>query len=394
MKVLVLSVPGLRLDALGLYGNDWIDTPHLDGLATESVVFDQYFAGGADPASTFRSWSTGCHDFTSICDRAPSDPHHSILPPELAAADVETWFIGALERQTAPQFVQGFQHARHAPDSTSLWTAARKSFAVLRRRARALLWIDLPHLLPPWDLAGDALEAYIPDAAAPDDGDPPLSPWVGVPPATVAPEDETTLLRLQRTYAAAVTAFDAELGRFLKTFRENKAKDDWLLVLTAPFGLPLGDHGIVGLSRPWLHEELVHLPLVLRLPQGAEAGRRIDALTQTIDLAATICDFFNLPDSGQEGRSLLPLCRGEATTERTEIIHALQTANAEEWSLRTREWAFLLPAKVPVGNPPRSPQLFVKPDDRHEVNNVLQHNLELAEQLERKLRAAMCPTSV
>jgi arylsulfatase A-like enzyme len=394
MKALVLSVPGLRLDALGLYGNDWIDTPHLDGLAAESVVFDQYFAGGADPASAYLSWSAGCHDFIAIGDHNTSSPHDPILAQDLAAADVETWFIGVSDRPTVPQFVQGFRHARYAADSTSLWTAARKSLAALRRRARALLWIDLPYLLLPWDLTDDVLETYFPDACEPDDGEPPLSPWVGPPPTTVAPDDVTTLLRLQRTYAAAVTEFDAQLGRFLEAFRESNAKDDWLFVLTAPFGLPLGDHGIVGLQRPWLHEELVHLPFILRLPQAAGAGRRVDALTLTMDLPATIRDFFHLPAAGSQGHSVLPMCHGKAPSERTEVVCALRTDDAEEWALRTREWAFVLPVKVPVGDPPRSPQLYVKPDDRHEVNNVLQHNQELAEELERKVRAAVSPSVV
>ena len=78
-------------------------------------------------------------------------------------------------------------------------------------------------------------------------------------------------------------------------------------------------------------------------------------------------------------------------SERSEVISGLRTHDAEEWAFRTREWAFLLPVKVPASDSPRSPQLYVKPDDRHEVNNVLQHNQELAEDLERKLRAAMVP---
>jgi hypothetical protein len=38
------------------------------------------------------------------------------------------------------------------------------------------------------------------------------------------------------------------------------------------------------------------------------------------------------------------------------------------------------------GDPPRPAQLYVKPDDRWEVNNVLQHHLELSEHLEQTLR--------
>jgi hypothetical protein len=38
-------------------------------------------------------------------------------------------------------------------------------------------------------------------------------------------------------------------------------------------------------------------------------------------------------------------------------------------------------------DPSRDPQLYVKPDDRWEVNNVLQHHPDLAENLEKSLSA-------
>jgi len=83
---------------------------------------------------------------------------------------------------------------------------------------------------------------------------------------------------------------------------------------------------------------------------------------------------------------LLPLVRGEIESIRPFACTALQVGESIEYALRTPEWAFLLPVKPGVDDADRSPQLFVKPDDRCEVNNVLQHHLELAEQLERTLR--------
>jgi hypothetical protein len=59
---------------------------------------------------------------------------------------------------------------------------------------------------------------------------------------------------------------------------------------------------------------------------------------------------------------------------------------ATEYALHTLEWGFLLPEGTAAELPRRGPQLYVKPDDRWEVNNVLQHHLELAEHLERVLR--------
>jgi hypothetical protein len=43
--------------------------------------------------------------------------------------------------------------------------------------------------------------------------------------------------------------------------------------------------------------------------------------------------------------------------------------------------------QVPAGDPPRPPQLYVKPDDRWEINDLRQHHLELSEGFEQTLRA-------
>ena len=53
-----------------------------------------------------------------------------------------------------------------------------------------------------------------------------------------------------------------------------------------------------------------------------------------------------------------------------------------EWALRSPEWAFLLPLHEAA----RTAQLYAKPDDRWELNNVLQHHPALAERLEAVLR--------
>jgi arylsulfatase A-like enzyme len=262
--------------------------------------------------------------------------------------------------------------------------AARKAAGPLHRRESALLWVDLPTVLPPWDIPPEFLEPYFSDTTVPEEEEEPLLPWTGPVPLVVAPNDEATLLRLQRTYAAAVARLDTHLGVLFDGMRDKGWMQNWLIVLTAPYGLPLGDHGIVGFHRPWLHEELVHLPLLMCLPGGAEAGRRVAGLTQSVDVRATLLDALAHPS--MHGRSLLPFCLGEMQSVRTEVFSTLRSDDAEEWALRTEGWSYLLPVSVPASDSPRSPQLYVKPDDRHEVNNVVQHHLELAEEMERKLR--------
>jgi hypothetical protein len=57
-----------------------------------------------------------------------------------------------------------------------------------------------------------------------------------------------------------------------------------------------------------------------------------------------------------------------------------------EWALRSADWALLLPASSLSSDPPLQSELYVKPDDRWEVNNVRHHQLDVVERLEETLR--------
>ena len=46
MNVFVICVDSWRVDHFGCYGNDWINTPNIDALAAESMVFDNAYSGG------------------------------------------------------------------------------------------------------------------------------------------------------------------------------------------------------------------------------------------------------------------------------------------------------------------------------------------------------------
>ena len=43
MNVIVVVCNSLHLGFLGAYGNAWIETPNLDRLASEGIVFDHHF---------------------------------------------------------------------------------------------------------------------------------------------------------------------------------------------------------------------------------------------------------------------------------------------------------------------------------------------------------------
>ncbi len=365
MKVLVLNASALHLGFVGCYGNTWIATPQLDRLAAEGVVFDQHFADNLNERTCF----TGCYGWTS----APAMPE---LPAILSKASVS--FAHVRPAQPLPG-------SDATPLESTLETAVA-ALADLDKTRRWLCWVDLPSLYPPWDVADEFTLPYLSTPDEDDEGQEEDEPFAALPDPAVGPLDLDDLVlweRLRCTYAGAVAYLDAGLGLLFEELKKQQNFDELTIVFTADRGLALGEHGIVGDWLPWLHDEVVHLPLIVRQPKSTGAGMRISALTQPVDLAATLLELFGVGMSELDGKNWLPLLGGEVDEFRQHAISAWQLGPVKEWSVRTSDCALIVPGPQPGQAPGRPTQLFLKPEDRWEINNVIQHHLELAEELER-----------
>jgi arylsulfatase A-like enzyme len=370
MNVLVLSIPGLRPHYLGCYGNEWVATPALDQFTTQGVVFDRHYADCPGTAAELRPEWTG---------RAV----HHVLRPVTAAASASLAQVREVlaAHEVAHAFPEGFRRPCEEKDPLGEELLSQL-LTWVKNRARGdrwCAWAELRALNPPWQLPAEQLTVYFDEE---EEG----VPWAG---DTDGPRvlDNEEYVCLQQTYAAVVTHLDGVLESFLDALQQLPAFEETLLVLTADQGVALGEHGVVGPSRPWLHDELVHLPLIVRLPRAAQAGRRVAALTQSVDLYATVLHALGLTIPDGESSSLLPLALGQKQSGREFVVTSARVGEAVEWALRTRDWAYLLPAQAAANDPPRTPQLYAKPEDAWEVNNVRERHQELAEQLEQQLRS-------
>ena len=108
--------------------------------------------------------------------------------------------------------------------------------------------------------------------------------------AAAEPSDYKEPLDLDRIvaqYDGAVAYGDQQFGRFLQGLRARGLYDSALVVFLADHGEEFLDH------RGWVHghtlfDELVRVPLVIKYPGGREAGRRVAAQVQLIDVLPTI----------------------------------------------------------------------------------------------------------
>jgi arylsulfatase A-like enzyme len=398
MRVLVIVAQGLQTNALGCYGNEWLATPNFDRLAAAGIVCDQHYADAADPAGARRAWRSGRYQLPAAPPEEPTPaPSTDDLLALLREHRVATALIRDGERSASAEFAAGWDHFDEVAGSGEGSPLERALEAAVERldewaeRDDWLLWLDLAALLPPWDVPEEYLAPFFDEEEEEaDEGDEeedeaaePLTPLLEPTPGVMRPDDDATFLRLWQTYAGAVAYLDAGLGLLLDELRDRDLDGEIAIVLTADCGLPLGEHGEIGDVRPWLHEERIHVPLLVRFPGAAEAGRRVSALTQAVDLAPTLLELFGVVPPAFHGSSLLPLLRGQATTTRPYACAGLRTDAGAELCLRTAGWSL----RVPLEPPGQARQLYVKPDDRFEVNDVVQHHQERADRLEQTLRA-------
>jgi len=126
------------------------------------------------------------------------------------------------------------------------------------------------------------------------------------------------LQRVRALYAGEVTMIDTWVGRLLDAVERFGLIDSTMIIFTTDHGHLFGEHGLEG--KPvgilgGLYEVTTRIPLIIRHPEGLASGKRIKGITQPVDIMPTILDFFNIPiPKTVEGKSILPLMRGEVET--------------------------------------------------------------------------------
>jgi arylsulfatase A-like enzyme len=120
--------------------------------------------------------------------------------------------------------------------------------------------------------------------------------------------------RLEALYDGEITYHDDQIVRLHDALKRMGLLDDTLIIVTSDHGEEFFEHGKVGHGHS-LYEELLHVPLLVRLP-GAVAleggGVHSEAEVSLVDIMPTACEILGVEcPEGMEGRTLLPLLKGE-----------------------------------------------------------------------------------
>jgi choline-sulfatase len=125
-------------------------------------------------------------------------------------------------------------------------------------------------------------------------------------------------------YYRMVEMVDAEIGRVLQALDDSGEADNTIVVFTADHGEGRGRHKLV--TKNYLYDEAVKVPLIFAAPGRAEAGRVDRAnLVSGVDILRTVCDLTGVaPPPHMRGNSLRPPLQGRKPNPREFVAAEVQ----------------------------------------------------------------------
>lgn len=378
--VIVLIVDRLGAGWLGPYGSTWFDTPHWNALAAQSALAEWMIASGPALEDAYQGWWSGARTWQpspapSLPERVVAHGHRAILlTDDPAVADLP--HVSAFTEAQLLKLPEPTALAE-AAESTQLLAFFQAAADLIAQGPKAgLLWLHARGLAGAWDAPYPLRQQWA------DEDDPP-PPEIVTPPQRHLPADydPDELLGYLLAYGGQLALLDQGLGLLMEAIEQAGLGEQALCLVTSPRGYPLGEHLCVGPCHLSLYEELLHVPLLVRLPRQAHALTRLQTILQPADVCSLL-----IRHGGWLTRDEKPLwpCPILDELERGELRPLAACAGGpEQRAIRTPAW-FLREVRAEAG--PRY-ELFVKPDDRWEVNEVSSRCHEVVDELVRTLDA-------
>jgi arylsulfatase A-like enzyme len=124
-----------------------------------------------------------------------------------------------------------------------------------------------------------------------------------------------------KDYAETAVAMDQQIGRVMEKLDTLGLADNTLLVFAGDNGYLWGEHRLI--DKRWAYEESVRVPFVVRYPNGIKnPGRRSKDMVLNLDLAPTILDAAGLPEvEAMQGKSIIPVLEDQSETLRKAWIY-------------------------------------------------------------------------
>lgn len=395
-NVLLIIADDLTTTALGAYGNNIAHTPHIDQLAKDGVVFTraytQFPVCGPSRASFMFGYypnATETYGYTSGRENVGdhrvslaqhfknngyytarvSKIYHMGVPIDIEKGtdgtdDPASWtekFNSQGPEWTAPgiaELVQNNPEGKIERKGGNVMTIVQAegddlvhSDGKTAEKASELIRL---HKNKPFFLAVGLVRPHVPFVAPANYFKP--FPWQGIVPPPVVENDwadiperginyvttqngQMSFAQKQKAiagYYASVSYMDAQVGKILKTLKDEGLEKETIVVFMSDHGFHLGEHDFW--MKVSLHEESVLTPMIIKAP--GLAPFRTDSFVELLDLFPTLTDLAKLTTPANlQGKSLEPILTRKSEKVRDYAFSVTQ--NGKTFLVRTDRWAYI-----------------------------------------------------
>jgi arylsulfatase A-like enzyme len=404
--IVVLSLDTLRADHLSGYGYERPTSPRLDAFAADSVRFGAALAQatGTLPSHLsllsslnppqFRITRDDGRNFAQTSTRLRLPDAVTTLAEVLRSAGYETVAItdgGPMNPRFG--FAQGFDRFE-VNRERGLRTTLSVLSALLEQRARSaegdastppplFLFLHTFDIHEPYQAPEPYARAFSRksfDEVTRALGFRPVPRLLDLHKGELTPEDVTEVRAL---YDNGIVSTDDQVSRLFELLDRHGLYEDAIVVVLSDHGEEFLEHGAFNHGRT-VYEELVRVPLLIRLPGGRHAGRVVQEPVALLDVAPTILDAANLPiPPAFQGDSLLGVIKGSQAGDRLReraVYFESPNARAGVHGLRRDRWKL-------IRNGSGEEELYDLASDPRERRNLSNEAVEVREELSTRLAA-------
>lgn len=345
-NVLLVVVDALRADVIGAYGNERVQTPVMDRLAENGVVFENAFAQAPYTWTSFGSILTGKYPRrhglmkmkpgvsmranTTLAwhlkEAASKNGGGNLQPEDFASG---TFMTGTLSQGSG--LMRGFDVYFEAlvghelVDNQVPWSVYRSDLVLLKfknkitqrfdstlvvntaadwlRENRGRRFAAMVHLYSthtPYDPEPEFRDLYVDP-----NYDGPIKAFYAEHRYAIENGEYTPtqadVEQIRNLYYGGVTQADAAIGQVLDELKKAGDLENTLVVITSDHGESLGDDVLYGnplWEHNWMFESNLRVPLIMSWPQGLAKNVMVPDIVETVDIVPTICDLMGLVDPG------------------------------------------------------------------------------------------------
>ncbi len=391
-----------RWDALGVMGHPFIDTPNLDRIAAEGVLFENAFVTSSLCSPSRASFLTGLYPQRHGVQNnfTPWDNANVTFFEPLKEAGYSTAFIGKWHMPGGIPELRGvddfitFDHMggqgayydtpfiangeRLVVGESPLPGVELSGYITEDLTELSLAWIE-QHRDKPFALYLSHKAVHLPMTPSSDwdgryDGEPVQLPpeadsWLAFADGNFKHFLWDPLEAKMRDYAETAAAMDEQIGRLLTRLDELGLADNTVLIYAGDNGYLWGEHRLI--DKRWSYEESIRIPFLLRYPRRlVEPGRRHSSMVLNLDLAPTLLELAGVaPPQAMQGKSLVPIIDGDDSPVRDAWIYKyfedFPYPVPDQTALRTERY------KLVDYKRGRKDELFDLSDDPLEKNNLI-----------------------